>query len=404
MKPLPRVVYWNNIPSPYVVGRFNAVARRGNIDLQAWFNSRTNPDRSWDVIESHWEFPARYIPSVQIAGQSLHLPFAELRQSQPDLVICLYNPVSFALGSVGMAASGVRFAYRVLPTYGSWVRRSTAKELSKKLLFRLADAAKVPGPEGAAVALRYGVPEERIFAVRQSVDVDHFATASDVPVVVRRKERDRRALHGCVFIYVGRLWRGKGLDYLFDAFDQVRQHNPETSLLIVGDGIDEGRYRTQARQNPNIHFEGFVQPADMPSMYALADVCVFPTLGDPHGLVTEEAMAAGLPVIVTEAAGDIDRRLPDGEAGFIVPPRSADALAARMLDLANDASIRHRFARCGQTLVSSRTHDEYALDLEVMVDRVLSLPRRRQPSPINSLAFRSLHTGLRRDPAPMVSR
>ncbi len=404
MKPSPRVVYWNNIPSPYVVGRFNAVVRRGNIDLEAWFNSRRNPDRSWDVIESQWEFPARYIPSVQIGGQSLHLPFAEVRQSEPDLVICLYNPASFAIGSVGMAATGVRFAYRVLPTFDSWVSRSNAKEFSKKLLFRLADAAKVPGPEGAAVALRYGIPEERIFAVRQSVDVDHFATARQVSAEVRRAERGRRGLRGCVFVYVGRLWQGKGLDYLLDAFERVHRQNPETSLLIVGDGIDEERYRMQAKQIPDIHFEGFVQPADMPSIYALADVCVFPTLGDPHGLVTEEAMAAGLPVVVTRAAGDIHQRLPDGEAGFIVAPGSVDALAARMIDLANDAAMRRRFAQCGQTLVSSRTHDDYAVDLEVMVDRVLSLPRRWQAGPMNSLARRSLHTVVRRDPAPMVNR
>jgi glycosyltransferase involved in cell wall biosynthesis len=399
-----RVVYWNNIPSPYVVGRFNAVANRGNVAFEAWFNTRKNPDRSWDVLEDQWQFPARYIPPAKVAGRSLHLPLAELRETQPDLVICLYNPASFALGSIAMAATGVRFAYRVLPTFDSWVRRSNTKELSKKALFRLADAAKVPGPDGAAMALRYGVPEARIFTVRQSIDVDHFGAALDVSSGVRCTERENRGLRGCVFVYVGRLWQGKGLDYLFDAFARVHGQNPETSLLIVGDGVDEERYRARAKHIPNVHFEGFVQPANLPSIYAIADVLVFPTLGDPHGLVAEEAMAAGLPVIVSKAAGDIDQRLPDGKAGFIVPPASAEALADRMLDLAADSATRVRFAECGREIVLSRTHDAYAADVETMIDRVLSLPRRHPlPVRLSALTRSTLRLGARRAPAPMVN-
>ena len=55
----PRIVYWNNIPAPYLAGRFNALATRGNLTFEAWFNTRREPDRSWDVDHASWSFPAR---------------------------------------------------------------------------------------------------------------------------------------------------------------------------------------------------------------------------------------------------------------------------------------------------------------------------------------------------------
>ena len=54
-----KVVYWNHSPTPYFVARFNAIARRGKLDFEAWFNDRREPIRSWDVDEREWLFPAR---------------------------------------------------------------------------------------------------------------------------------------------------------------------------------------------------------------------------------------------------------------------------------------------------------------------------------------------------------
>ena len=90
-------------------------------------------------------------------------------------------------------------------------------------------------------------------------------------------------------------------------------------------------------------------------------------------------MAASLPVICTEAAGDIRRRLPDGRAGYVVPPADAAQLADRMLKLAGDANLRKAFGAEGQGLVTDRGHEQWAVDFEAFVERVLSMPARRTP-------------------------
>jgi hypothetical protein len=120
-----------------------------------------------------------------------------------------------------------------------------------------------------------------------------------------------------------------------------------------------------------------VQPRDVPAYYALGDVVVFPTLGDPHGLVIAEAQAAGLPVICTGAAGDIRSRLPDGRAGYVVPPADAVTLADRMLRLATDPALRMRLAAEAPRLVEVQVHDRWASDFEAFVGHLVAMAPRR---------------------------
>src|SRR3989440_708392 len=223
----PRVVYWQNSPTPYVVGRFNALTDRGNLDFEAWFNAEREPDRSWEVNPAGWRFRARYIPARRLLGHRLHLPLVELQQTRPDVLVSLYDRLSFALGSLAARSSASRTALRVLPTYDSWSWRSCWKEMGKHVLFRAVDGAKVPGPDGAHLACRYGLPRTRIAAVTQSIDVAHYGRARDVEPSLRRQRRAQLGLQGCVFVYVGRLWAGKGLDYLFDAYPSVRERAPD---------------------------------------------------------------------------------------------------------------------------------------------------------------------------------
>ena len=391
----PRVVYWNNMPTPYVAGWLNALAARDNIELEAWFSARGSPGRSWDLDETAWRFPARFLPRRRLLGRRLALPIPELRAVRPELLVSLYASASFTAGSLAARALGVRTVFRIVPTYDTWVKRSRRKEQAKGFLFRSVDGAMVQGPDGADAALRYGTPRARIGVVSQSIDLDHYRRALDVRPAVRSKRREELRLHGCVFLYVGRLWAGKGLDYLFEAYRRLCQTHPDVSLLVVGDGVDEAKYHALAGDLPGVTFAGFVQTRELPGYYALADAFVFPTLGDPFGLVVEEAMAAGLPVISTEAAGDIRRRLPDGEAGYLVPPADAAQLAERMARLAAGADLRERFSAAAQRLVERRGHEQSAIEFEALVERIMSLPPRQTPqSHLARAAGRALLLGV----------
>jgi glycosyltransferase involved in cell wall biosynthesis len=102
-------------------------------------------------------------------------------------------------------------------------------------------------------------------------------------------------------------------------------------------------------------------------------VFVFPTLGDPYGLVVDEAMACSLPVISTSAAGEIEVRIDEGVNGFIVPPGDADTLANRMLSLAGDPGMATRMGEQSRMRVSERSPEFWARDFEKMVKEMLNL-------------------------------
>ncbi len=104
----PRIVYWNNIPSPYVVGRFNAIATRGNLDFSAIFDEERESDRTWDVNPEAWQFSGSYVERI---------PFLTARSpvwgetSPPDLLVSLYRVFGERTGEVCEAhcrSSGLR--------------------------------------------------------------------------------------------------------------------------------------------------------------------------------------------------------------------------------------------------------------------------------------------------------
>lgn len=370
------VLYWNNIPSPYVVGRFNAVAERGNISLIAWFNQEREHDRSWAVRPNEWAFQFDYVGTSVVKTSDLR---SRLQIARPNLFVSLYHTPAFILGSMEAKLLGYRVAYRVLPTFESWQPRRRSRELMKHALFRSIDGVKVSGTEGAEYAMRYGIAPHRVHQVTQSIDVAHYQKAQFISSDERQSLRSKLGLAGHTFIYVGRLWSGKGIDALLDAYEIVKAECPDVSLLLVGDGQDAERYRARSRSIGKVVVTGFVQADELPQLYGIADSMVFPTLGDPNGLVVEEAMAAGLPVVSSEAAGNIRHRLPDGVAGLIVPPDNPSHLANAMLKLVRDPKLAVSMGQAGSELVETRDHRKYAEDFEVFVDRVLSSPPVRAP-------------------------
>ncbi|HTC68746.1 MAG TPA: glycosyltransferase, partial [Acidothermaceae bacterium] len=247
----------------------NAVAELGSLDLCAWFDEERQPDRSWDVDPSNWSFDHQWVPTVRLLGKSVRLPIDLLMSSRPDVVVQLFDQPHVAVGALVSRAYAKRVTFRVLPTFEAWGRDTVTTRSAKRFLFRAVDAAKVPGADGAEFASRFGMPPERNIRVRQTIDIAHYRSATEV---ARNEVREQYGLRGVTFIYVGRLWKGKGLDYLLQAFAEMRKWRSDVSLLLVGDGIDEAYYRAIAASIPDVTFVGFVQPVELPRYYAAADV------------------------------------------------------------------------------------------------------------------------------------
>jgi glycosyltransferase involved in cell wall biosynthesis len=262
-------------------------------------------------------------------------------------------------------------------TFDRWVTRRWWKETLKRRIFPKVDGIITVGQDGHNFASRYGAPDHRILYAPHVIDVAHYAAGRAAALPERDRMRAGLGLRGVTFIYVGRLWWGKGLDSLFDAFGVLqRRSDGEVSLLLVGDGPEEGRLRERCRREAlqNVVFAGFKQKRDVPRHYAAADVLVFPTLGDPYGLVVDEAMACSLPVIASSAAGEIAARVGEGVTGFIIPPGDSAALLDRMKLLERNAALRADMGEAAAQKIAGHTPERWAADFESAVDRILSMP------------------------------
>jgi glycosyltransferase involved in cell wall biosynthesis len=374
----PFVVYWNNQPAPYMVERFNALVDIGTLDFEAWFNDRLQSDRSWAVDEANWRFRYRYLPTTRLFGRRLHWPLPLLGR-RPDVLVSLYAEPSFIVGWAIAKSRGAKTGFRVLKTSDRWISRNFVKNAIKRFLFGHVDAIETPGAEGKEFAVRCGASEERIFFATHTVDIQHFQAGAAAAQPQRDKLREQLGLTGTTFIYVGRLWWVKGVKYLLDAFERVQQQKTEeVSLLLLGDGEEEGRLKQACieRGIRNVVFAGFRQKPDLPRYYALADVFVFPTLGDAYGLVVNEAMACSLPVVSTSSAGEIRDRVDEGVNGYIVPPEDSVTLADRMLLFVNNPELCKEMGRISAQKIVGHTPERWAEDFERAIRQILLRPRR----------------------------
>jgi glycosyltransferase involved in cell wall biosynthesis len=371
-----RVVYWSNIPAPYMVDRFNALARRGNVELEAWFSARTHADRSWEVDESTWEFSSRYLPNLARRPGALALPTPLARGPRPDLFLGLYSEPAFLPAFAFARGRRIRTAIWVEFTHDAWITRRPWKEAAKRRLFPQVDGILTGGEDGRSFARRYGGRDERIHCVPHVIDAARFAAGA--PGVAERDAlRLQLGIRGVTFGYVGRLYAEKGLFFLVEAVAELqRSRSDPLTLLFVGDGPDEAALRARcAAQGVEAVFCGFQHVDALARYYSLADVFVFPTLGEPFGMVVLEAMACGLPVIATSTTGEIGTRVEDGVNGFVVPPADTVALRERMADLADAPDLRRRMGDASRARVAGQTCDVWAEAFESAVGKIVAAPR-----------------------------
>lgn len=160
-------------------------------------------------------------------------------------------------------------------------------------LLRRVDRVVVSGERSWQYAWRLGVPACHIRRGLYGVDYARFAAALDLRTT--RPDGWPRA-----FLYVGRLDPEKGIDALADGYSQYRRSVSDPWELVV---CGAGPRRERIEKVPGVRYRGFVQPADMPGVWADAGAFVLASSYDPWPLVLAEACAAGLPVIHTDVCG-----------------------------------------------------------------------------------------------------
>ena len=152
-------------------------------------------------------------------------------------------------------------------------------------------------------------------------------------------------------LFVGRLEKRKGLDYLLEAYKQVKREIPNSRLIIAGPGIRlRHKYEKRVMRNglKDVVFIGYAAYRELPRYYKTADIVCSPATGrESFGIVLLEAMASGTPVVASDIEG-YNSVLTHGVEGILVPPKNAEKLAQALISLSTDESLRQQMGAKGR--------------------------------------------------------
>lgn len=226
----------------------------------------------------------------------------------------------------------------------AWRERNAGEAL-------LADHIVVPSDFVRDTLLAAGRPDRGIELLPYPVDTTRFVPA---------KTRDERGLR---VLFAGHVGMRKGVVYALEAMRSLRRD--DITLTLVG-AITDGAAWLEPYRGLFTHIPG-VPYAEMPRLFQAADAFVFPSLFEGSAMVVNEALASGLPSIVTPNAGSVVR---DGVEGFVVPIRDSAAIADRLARLADDRALRERMAASARARAEAHDFAAYRAAFSGLIERV----------------------------------
>ena len=239
--------------------------------------------------------------------------------------------------------------------------KNLTKELVLKNLFKNISVFLAIGKYNADFYKSFGMPEEKIFLVPYTVNNDFFVSKAQELISKKKELRKKYNVpeESPVVLFSGKLIDKKRPFDLLKAFEIISK-DIRTSLVFVGDGNLRNKLETYAKNNhiQNVFFIGFRNQTELPEFYAMADIFVLPSDFEPWGLVVNEAMCFGLPVIVSNKVGAGGDLVKNGENGFIYKAGNVIMLTSYLKDLLQDETKRIKFGQSSKGLIQEWSYKE----------------------------------------------
>jgi glycosyltransferase involved in cell wall biosynthesis len=212
---------------------------------------------------------------------------------------------------------------------------------------------------------KYGIDERKMEVIWNGVDTKFFKPSEKT---FKKKYAEK---FDTLLLFLGRLIAQKGLSLLIDAMAEVVKEYPKTGLLIVGRGKEKEKLREKARKlalNKNVIFPGFIPEGQLPNLYSSADIFVLPSLWEVLPISLLEALACGIPLLVSDAGGNPEV-VENGVNGFIFRRGDTRELAQKMRVLISNPKRRKRMGR------ESRKTAVKKFDWELIAEQTLKYYR-----------------------------
>jgi len=333
----------SNIPAPYRIPVFEQIV---NLDLIVIFCAKAEENRRWTTPPLNFKhlFLQERVFAKKDGFNFIHNNFdiwQVLSKQRPRAVITTgFYPTHLYAFSWARANN----AKHICMTDGTVISESNLSllhRITRRIVFSGSHAFIAASNGGVNLYKKYGIAEDRIFRSQLCANNEVFFKAGT---------NSERRYDVC---FSGQFHERKLPFFFVDVCAEIKARTGSCSALLMGDGPLRERFLQRLKEaGIKTDYAGFVQQCDLPSHYASAKVLLFPTLNDAWGVVANEALAAGTPVVTTPYAGVAHELVVDGETGYV---RDLDTTAwadvtSRIL---SDDTHREALAAAGKRLVSN---------------------------------------------------
>ena len=378
---------------PYHHARLNAAADRLSVTGIEW---SAKGDEPWGAAEApaHYQKVSLFSEATDqyLAKAQLRRAFwSALEQANPDVVaVNGWND----FGSLAAANCCVRQGIPMVVMSESARQdepRTWWKEMIKRRVVGLYSAALVGGQRHVEYLVELGMLRDRIFTGYDVVDNAYFRRRAEEARGRKSEVRKQYGLPENYFVASARFIEKKNLPGLIRAYAEYRQRsevgrqssdvgkeNAPWDLVILGDGplkADLCRLISDPRLHANVHLPGFKQYDELPVYYALAKAFVHASTTEQWGLVVNEAVASGLPVIVSERCGCVPELVRGN--GFTFDPIDERELPSRLLQIASLSDDERRsLGDASYRIAENFAPEHFGEGLEQAAKLALTHPRK----------------------------
>jgi glycosyltransferase involved in cell wall biosynthesis len=336
-----KVVLIQGLLAPYRLPIYQELSNNKDWNFEVWFMSRGGvKNRSWDTsIFEKYNFIYRFLNGWTInVGKKDNYPFwlnpfihFDLVKYKPDVVLMFgWDSLTSFLAHVSCRLLGIKFLIWSGSTINevSWRRSLTIPFV--KAHVRRADALIAYGTRAKEYLMSLGARKEKIAISYNTNDVDRYRkNALKYKKIKDKTIKDLGLTSKRIIIYYGQVIERKGADLLIKAFQKVKEKYPKSALLIIGSGPFKPDLEKYVSKKKIKDVKFIENPGDekIGKYYAVSDLFVLPSREEVWGLVVNEAMASGLPVVVSDNAGCAVDIVKPGDNGYVFKSGSVNSLA-----------------------------------------------------------------------------
>lgn len=372
------VIFIHHSVNPYRVAFFNALHKAG-VNFKVYFLSKPAKNRKWTTADFKLDFPHLFL-----SGFKIYVPgndhsyfqfnndvYAQLRTDQPKLIITIgWNYSAAFIASWFCKRYKTPFVVWSESTmYEKSVQRTLTTPFVRWLLSQTT-ACIASGTRAKEYLMSLGVAEQQILVAYYTVDTEKLMSQREIAKsnTIDKKIRDELGIqaHQTMVLYVGQLIPRKGIESLIQIAKRLQQ---DDLIVFVCVGYGQMQRDLENANLANLKVVSFVKNAEIMQYFKASDICILLSYEETWGLVVNEAMCAGKPVIVSKYAGSSEDLVTDGQNGFVVDPKDIDQVVTKINIIADDQKIQLQFGQASKKRISEITLQQNISIIKDLIER-----------------------------------